>query len=136
VLWPEVYRKHAAVLKDELAAVITGRLELSEDNPPTIIVDQLQSIDASERQNEFMVLRPPREEDVSTLYDSILSLLSTNPGDCDVTIETQTDSGLVVRIQANTQLRVKRSNELEEALKKIGCRVSFEKELPVSRSLR
>jgi DNA polymerase-3 subunit alpha len=136
VLWPEVYRKHSAILQSELPAVITGRLELSEDNPPTIIVDQVRSIEASEQQNEFMVLRTPREEDISTLYDSILSVLSTNPGDCDVKIETQTDNGLVVRIQANNALRVKRSNELEEALKKIGCGVSFEKEAQTSRSFR
>jgi DNA polymerase III subunit alpha len=136
VLWPEVYRKHSALLQNDLPAVIIGRLELSEDNPPTIIVDQVQSIDATARQNEFMVLRPPREEDLSTLYDSILSVLSTNPGDTDVTIETKTDKGLVVRIQANNALRVKRSNELEEALKKIGCAVSFEKEAQVSKGLR
>ena len=136
VLWPEVYRKHSALLQDELPAVIMGRLELSEDNPPTIIVDQVQSMDASARQNEFMVLRPPREEDLSTLYDSILSLLSTNPGDTEVAIETKTDNGLVVRIQANNALRVKRSNELEEALKKIGCAISFEKEPQMSRNGR
>ena len=136
VLWPEVYRKHSAVLQNELPAVITGRLELSEDNPPTIIVDQVRSIEASEQQNEFMVLRTPRDEDISTLYDSILSVLSTNPGDTDVKIETRTDDGLVVRIQANNQLRVKRSSELEEALKKIGCGVSFEKEAQTSRSFR
>jgi DNA polymerase-3 subunit alpha len=136
VLWPEVYRKYSAVLQNELPAVITGRLELSEDNPPTIIVDQVRSIEASEQQNEFMVLRPPQEQDISTLYDSILSVLSTNPGDCEVAIETQTDDGLVVRIQANNALRVKRSNELEEALKKIGCGVSFEKEAQTSRSFR
>src|SRR5687768_15116124 len=136
VLWPEVYRKHSAVLQNDLPAIIMGRLELSEDNPPTIIVDQVQSIDASVRQNEFMVLRPPQEEDISTLYDSILSVLSTNPGDTDVAIETRTDDGLVVRIQANNALRVKRCNELEEALKKIGCVISFEKETQMSKSLR
>jgi len=136
VLWPEVYRKHSAVLQNELPAVIIGRLELSEDNPPTIIVDQVRSIEASEQQNEFMVLRPPQEEDVSTLYDSILSVLSTNPGDCGVAIETQTGDGLVVRIQANNALRVKRSSELEAALKKIGCGVSFEKEAQTSKSFR
>ena len=136
VLWPEVYRKHSALLLNDLPSVITGRLELSEDNPPTIIVDQVQSIDASARQNEFMVLRPPHEEDISLLYDSILSVLSTNPGDTDVAIETRTDDGLVVRIQANNALRVKRSNELEEALKKIGCVISFEKETQTSKSLR
>jgi DNA polymerase-3 subunit alpha len=136
VLWPEVYRKHSALLQNDLPAIIMGRLELSEDNPPTIIVDQVQSIDASARQNEFMVLRPPQEEDISTLYDSILSVLSTNPGDTDVAIETRTDDGLVVRIQANNALRVKRCNELEEALKKIGCAISFEKETQMSKSLR
>jgi hypothetical protein len=31
---------------------------------------------------------------------------------------------------------VKRSNEVEEALKKIGCGVSFEKEAQTSRSFR
>ena len=136
VLWPEVYRKHSALLQNELPAVIMGRLELSEDNPPTIIVDQVQSMEASARQNEFMVLRPPQEEDLSTLYDSILSVLSTNPGDTDVAIETKTNNGLVVRIQANNALRVKRSNELEEALKKIGCTISFEKEPQMSRNGR
>jgi DNA polymerase III subunit alpha len=136
VLWPEVYRKHSALLQTDLPAVIIGRLELSEDNPPTIIVDQVQSMDASARQNEFMVLRPPKEEDLSTLYDTILSVLSTNPGDTDVTIETKTDKGLVVRIQANNALRVRRSNELEEALKKIGCAISFEKEPQMSRTIR
>ena len=136
VLWPEVYRKHSALLQNDLPAVIMGRLELSEDNPPTIIVDQVQSIDASARQNEFMVLRPPQQEDLSTLYDSILSVLSTNPGDTEVAIDTKTDNGLVVRIQANNALRVKRSNELEEALKKIGCAISFEKETQMSRTVR
>jgi DNA polymerase-3 subunit alpha len=136
VLWPEVYRKHSALLQNDLPAVIIGRLELSEDNPPTIIVDQVQSIDASARQNEFMVLRPPQEKDLSALYDSILSVLSTNPGETDVAIETRTDDGLVVLIQANNALRVKRSNELEEALKKIGCIVSFEKEPPAKAQRR
>src|SRR6185436_10613185 len=60
VLWPEVYRKHSALLQNDLAVVIIGRLELSEDNPPTIIVDQVQSIDAASRNGEFLVLRTPQ----------------------------------------------------------------------------
>jgi histidinol phosphatase-like PHP family hydrolase len=76
--------------------------------------------------NEFLVLRAPRGEDFPTVCDSILELLSANPGECDVTLEALTDSGTVVRVKANTALRVKRSSELEEALKKLGCRVSIE----------
>ncbi len=75
VLWPEVYRKHSALVQNELPAIVIGRLELSEDNPPTIIVDQLQSIDGAAKNNEFLVLRAPQHEDFSTLCDSILTLL-------------------------------------------------------------
>jgi len=134
--WRSAHHGHGEGHVLQLQRCVIGRLELSEDNPPTIIVDQVQSIEASARQNEFLVLRPPQQEDLSTLYDSILSVLSTNPGDTEVAIETRTDNGLVVRIQANNALRVKRSSELEEALKKIGCVISFEKETQMSKGLR
>jgi DNA polymerase-3 subunit alpha len=126
VLWPEVYRKHSALLQNDLPVVIVGRLELSEDNPPSIIVDQVKSIDAAANISEFLVLRAPQAEDFLTVCDSILDVLNAHPGDCDVTLETVTDSGAVVRVKANNALRVKRSSELEEALKKLGCRVSVE----------
>src|SRR5205085_11317189 len=98
-LWPEVYRKHSALMQNELPAIVIGRLELSEDNPPTIIVDQVQSIDATARGKEFLVLRAPQHEDFLTLCDSILSLLNANPGDCEVTMEALIDDGTVVRIK-------------------------------------
>jgi DNA polymerase-3 subunit alpha len=126
VLWPETYRKHSTLLQSDLAVVIIGRLELTEDNPPTIIVDQVQSIDAASRVNEFLVLRTPPGDDFPTLCDHILGLLSANPGDCDVALEALTDNGTIVRVRANQALRVKRSSELEEALKKLGCVVSVE----------
>jgi DNA polymerase-3 subunit alpha len=126
VLWPEGYRKHAAVAQNELPAIVIGKLELSEDNPPTIIVDQVQSIDAAEKSNEFLVLRTPQHDDFTTLCDSILTLLSTNPGDCEVTMEALIEDGTVVRIKPNNTLRVRRSVELEQALKDLGCGVSFE----------
>ena len=45
VLWPETYRKYSAMLQNESPILVTGRLELSEDNPPTLIADQVQSLD-------------------------------------------------------------------------------------------
>src|SRR5215211_6945960 len=70
VLWPEGFRKYAMLAQNELPVIAIGRLELSEDNPPTIIVDQLQSIDAAEKSQEFLVLRTPQHDDFSTLCDS------------------------------------------------------------------
>jgi DNA polymerase III subunit alpha len=127
VLWPEVYRKHAAVAQNELPVIVIGRLELSEDNPPTIIVDQVQSMDAAARVNESLVLRAPAHDDFAMLCDSILTLMNSHPGDCEVTIEALIDEATVVRVKPNEQLRVRRSAELEQALKDMGCTVSFEK---------
>src|SRR5215813_436808 len=94
VLWPEGYRKYAAVSQNELPVIVIGRLELSEDNPPTIIVDQVQSIDDRIRGNEYLVLRAPQHADFSTLCDQILTLLSANVGDCEVALEAQIDEGM------------------------------------------
>jgi DNA polymerase III subunit alpha len=134
VLWPEVYKKHAAVIQNDLAAIIKGRLELSEDNPPTIIVDQVQTIDAASETTEFVVLRTPRHDDYPSLFDSILSVLSSYPGDCDITLEAELDEGTTVRIKANPALRVRRSAELEAALKGLGCQVTIEKFATQARS--
>jgi DNA polymerase-3 subunit alpha len=127
VLWPEVYRKHATMLQNELASIIKGRLELSEDNPPTIIVDQVQTMEAVSEATEFVVLRAPREDDFAVVLDSILSVLSAHPGDCDVAVEAQIDEETIVRIRANPALRIKRSPALEESLKRLGCGVATEK---------
>src|SRR4030095_14403210 len=129
-IWPEVYRKHSTLAQNELPVVVIGRLELSEDNPATIIVDQVQSIDATVRNNEFIVLRTPQHDDFSTLCDSILTLLSANPGDCEVAIETLIENGTVVRVKPNNALRVRRSGELEQALKDLGCGITIESSIP------
>jgi DNA polymerase-3 subunit alpha len=127
VLWPEIYKRFGPTLHNELAVLITGRLELSEDNPPTIIAEQVQSLDVLTRNNEILVLRTPQNDDVSTLFDAILSLLSAHPGESDVAVEAQVNGGTIVRIKANPALRVKPGRELEEALKSLGCVVSMEK---------
>jgi hypothetical protein len=122
-----VYRKHSTVLQNELAAIIKGRLELSEDNPPTIIVDQVQTVEAVSETKEFVVLRTPKHEDYPSLFDSILSVLSSYPGDCDITLETEVDESTMVRVKANPALRIRRSPELEAALKDLGCQMAIER---------
>ena len=74
-----------------------------------------------------MLCKNNRREDFPTVCESILDVLHANPGDCEVALEALTDNGTIVRIKASSALRVKRSAELEEALKKLGCRVSVEK---------
>jgi DNA polymerase-3 subunit alpha len=127
VLWPETYRKYSAVVKNELPVLISGRLELSEDNPPSIIVDQVQILDDLVKAKELVVLRVPQAPDLAALLDSILQLINTNAGNCDVMLETAVDTDLLVRVKVSPTLRVERSEKFETAARKMGCVFKVEK---------
>ena len=127
VLWPETYRKYSTLVKNELPVLVSGRLELSEDNPPSIIVDQVQSLDDLCKAKELVVLRVPQSADAAELFDSILHLINTNAGSCDVMLETAVESDLVVRVKVSSTLRVERSEKFETAVRKIGCMLKVER---------
>ncbi len=129
VLWPETYRKHSSLLADELPAMITGRLELSEDNPPTLIVDQVQSLDDILKNRELVVLQLPASDDLEGMFDAILHLINTHAGNCEVALETLIDEHTLVRVKANQALRVDRSIKFESSLKELGCAVRIERVL-------
>jgi DNA polymerase III subunit alpha len=126
VLWPETYRKYSALLQNESPVLVTGRLELSEDNPPTVIADQVQSLDDILKNRELVVFRVPASDDHKGLFDAILHLINTHPGSCEVTLETLIDADTLVRVKVNSALRVARSPKLESALKQIGCHLRIE----------
>src|SRR5262249_23374925 len=117
----------AMVLQNEGAVVITGRLELTEDGPPSVIADQAQSLDGIIKGSEIVLLRVPSEGDAETTFDGILHLLNTHPGTSDINLEILVDGNMLVRINPNSQLRVERSAELDLALKRLGCAIRFER---------
>ncbi|MEP6920824.1 MAG: DNA polymerase III subunit alpha [bacterium] len=127
VLWPETYRKHTLLVQNELPVLISGRLELSEDNPPNIIVDLVQNLDDIQRNKELIVLRLPDSDQPGGLFDKVLDLINTHRGNCDVAVETLLDTRTVVRVKVNSALRVEHSPKLESALKELGCIIKIER---------
>jgi hypothetical protein len=107
--------------------LITGRLELGEDNPPSLIVDYVQSLDELLKAKELVVLRVPQASDPAEMFDSILHLINTHSGNCEVVLEASVAVDLLVRVKVNSSLRVERSDKLELALGKIGCQLRVEK---------
>ena len=121
VLWPEVFRKHSGLLENELAVLISGRLELSEDSPTTIVVDQVQHLDAILKNREIVILRLPSSEDPAGLFDMVLHVVNSHPGNCDIALEYVIDNNTLVRVKVNPALRVDRSVSLLSACKELGC---------------
>jgi DNA polymerase-3 subunit alpha len=136
VLWPETFRKYSLLLKNELPVLVSGRLELGEDSPPSVIVDQVHCLDDMLKAKELVVLRVPQAPDPAELFDNILHLISMHSGTCEVMLETPVDKDLVVRVKVNSTLRVERSEKLETALKKVGCNLRVEKLAATSNGVR
>jgi DNA polymerase III subunit alpha len=123
VCWPEAFGKHSSLLQAELPALVIGRLELSEDNPPSLIVDQVQRLDGVRVKKSAPVLvrlSSPDEE----VFDGLLEVLHQHPGSEDVVLEVPLENDVCVRIRANQALRVASSEALVSALKQIGCSVN------------
>jgi hypothetical protein len=112
--------------------LVTGRLEIGEDNPPSIIVDQVQNLDEIIKAKELVVLRVPQAKDPAELFDSILHLMNTHSGTCEVVLETSVDVDLLVRVKVNSSLRVERSERLESALRSVGCKLRVENITPAA----
>ena len=127
VLWPEMYRKYSALLQNELPVMMSGRLELGEDAPPSVIVDQVQSLDDMLKAKEVVVLLVPQAKDPAELFDSILHVINTHAGSCEVVLEASVDADLMVRVKVNSTLRVERSPKLETALRNAGCGLRIER---------
>ncbi|MCU1265024.1 MAG: dnaE [Acidobacteria bacterium] len=122
VVWPEAYRKYSSMLEAELPALITGRLELSEDNPPSVIVDQIQRLDGVRAiRTSSVVVRIPSSDNQEVLFDGILEVLHKHPGSDEILLEMTLEPGVQVRIRANPALRVQHGPALDSDLKRLGC---------------
>jgi DNA polymerase-3 subunit alpha len=134
IAWPETYRRYSALLQNELPALVSGRLELSDDNPPTVVVDQVQRLDGIlESKNNSIVIRIPSQEDAE-LFDGILDILNKHPGDCEVLLEACVERAVMVRVRASPSLRVLRSKALDSALKTLGCSILVESKPQLART--
>jgi hypothetical protein len=76
-------------------------------------------MDAASESTEFVIFEMPQREDYSSLFESILSVLSSHPGDCDITLEAEVEGAHWFVLKLTLRLRIKRSGELEENLKSL-----------------
>jgi DNA polymerase-3 subunit alpha len=122
VAWPEAYRKHSPLLEAELPALVTGRLELSDDNPPQVIIDQVQRLDGMlAPKTSSVLIRIPASEEKEVLFDGILDVLHKHPGSDEVVLEMVLERDIHVRVRANPSLRVQHGPALVSDLKQLGC---------------
>jgi len=123
VLWPEPYRRHGSMLADEAAILISGRAEISDEGPVTIIAEKVTELtQAVQQKARELIIRFPHAQDESGQCEEVKKLLEQSPGDCDVFIDMLLE-GMTVRIRVHPSLKVQGSAEIEHALRNLGCEV-------------
>ena len=126
VVWPEPFKQCRSLLQDDVAVLVTGRLELNEDNGATIIAEAVTRLDEVLQQRaKSVILRLPEVAASEKYLEEIWSLLDRHKGDCDVLIEMYVEGGVVVRTRAHGALRIRGSLALESALREYGCKVDW-----------
>jgi DNA polymerase-3 subunit alpha len=126
VAWPEVFSKFEKLLRDDLAVLAYGSLEVAEDGGMTVFVEDLTHLDdVIQRKAKAVIVCLPEELEQSLLLERLFRLFDKHRGDCEVLLDLCLEGGVLVRVRPHTTLRVKGSQELEEAIRSYGCRVEW-----------
>ncbi|HEY8205618.1 MAG TPA: DNA polymerase III subunit alpha [Pyrinomonadaceae bacterium] len=126
VAWPEPFRKHGGVIKAEVVVLVTGRVENGDEGAATLIVDKVSELDGAIQQKATeLTIRLPAASELSRVCHSVKAVLEGSRGECDVYIEFLSAEARV-RMRAHPSLRVQGSNQLESALRALGCEVHWE----------
>jgi DNA polymerase III subunit alpha len=121
VAWPDVYGKFGKLIVDDQALVVTGRLEVSDENVCTVIVSEIMLLEeAVQKRARTLVVRLPPAGAGGAKLEGIWQLLQSNKGDCEVQFEVLLD-GILVRTKSHSALRVAGGLQLEASLKESGC---------------
>ncbi|MEN3332896.1 MAG: polymerase subunit alpha, partial [Blastocatellia bacterium] len=117
VAWPEPYSKAASLLKNDVAVLVKGRLEIDDGGTMTIIAEEVQSLEnIRERAARTVIIRFSVEAITGDRLETLHHLLDSHRGECNVLFEVALNDGQIARIQPNQFVRVKVTPELTDAI--------------------
>ncbi len=116
IVFPEAYGRHGSLLKEDAAILLTGNVEIA-DEQRRLIADAVLALDEAEekRAREVVICVPPgdlEEETVSRVRD----LLRERPGPCPVFIEVTRPRSFRATLRVSSALKVSPSRVLTLAL--------------------
>jgi DNA polymerase-3 subunit alpha len=126
VAWPEAFSKFEKQIQDDLAVLVYGNLELTEDGGATIFLEDLVRLDdVLQRKARSVIVRLPETAEQEPLLKKLFKLFDEQKGDCEVLLELYLEGNVLVRVRPHTTLRVKGSHQLEKAIRLHDCQVEW-----------
>lgn len=124
MMWSDNYGKNSAKISDDALLVVEGKLEMSEGQEATLILNEVNVLSELVSRNARSVtiglpVGEPSEEFVQDLY----SVLSQSHGTCEVFLDLH--AGGVRLSLRSLPLRIEGTGTLEAALRERGCSVTW-----------
>ncbi len=124
LMWSEAFEKYREFLKDDEILIVEGRIESSEGQEYTIILDDCKKIAdviPLKAKNVRIVLPDALDEDC---LEKIFAILSASRGNCEVCLDFCLEKKINLRVQS-IPLRIQGATVLAEKLLQTGCRVEW-----------
>lgn len=123
--WAEAFAKNYQILKDDELLVIEGKVESSEGQEITVILESAKKLAdvLPLKARQASIIIPENIIDGEFLED-LFTTLSLDKGNCEVSLEIFLDNKLNLKLHSQP-LRIQGSSRLEKELIKKGCQVNW-----------
>lgn len=118
VVFPDLYARHKSLLADEAALLVTGNVEIAEDQR-RLIAESFLPLDQAEDRVKEIVISIPTAGLEETAVGRVRDLLRERPGPCPVYLEVTQPSGFRATLKASQALKVSPSPDLTLALEQL-----------------
>lgn len=126
IVWSEGYNKYKNFIVDGVPLLVTGKLDVSDDNSVTLIADEMLKLaEAQQKHARSVIVRIPSSKPLSAMIEKLFYVFSQQRGDCEVLLEMFLDDGVLVRTRAHSALRIEGSLKTESTLRDLGCEVEW-----------
>ena len=123
--WAEAFAKYTEYLKDDELLIVNGRVESTEGQEITLIINEVKRIaDAVPLKAREVSITLPADTFDEFYFEELFTLLSKNHGKCEVLLNFLTQDNVCLKIRSQP-LRIQGSSSLEKELKSRGCNVKW-----------
>jgi DNA polymerase-3 subunit alpha len=128
IVWSEGYNRYKNFIVDGVPLLISGKLDVGDDNNVTLIADEMLKLEeAQQKHARSVIVRIPSTKPLNTMIEKLFYVFSQQRGDCEVLLEMFLEDGILVRTRAHGALRIEGSLKTESTLRELGCEVEWVK---------
>jgi DNA polymerase-3 subunit alpha len=123
--WAEAFSKHADCLSDGELLLVDGKVESSEGQEITLILEEAKKIaDAVPLKAKKLCLTLPGVGFDERLLEDLFSILSKSKGNCEIIFDILLEENLSLSMLSQP-LRIQGTSRLEDELQRKGCGVHW-----------